>query len=110
MTEALDLLKWALLATGSAFALIGGVGLVRFPNFYARIHAVGVTDTLGAGLILLACGIEAGWTLLAAKLVTVWAFIYLTGPAATHALAKAAYATGLKVEEGQEKPRDVIPV
>ncbi len=109
MTEAFELLTWVLLAAGSVFAIIGGLGLVRFPDFYSRIHAVGVTDTLGAGLILAACAVEAGFTLLTAKILTIWIAIYLTGPAATHALAKAAYATGLAVEGEQEKPRDVIP-
>jgi multicomponent Na+:H+ antiporter subunit G len=111
MNLLIEIVVWVGLATGSIFALIGGIGLLRLPEFYTRIHAVGVTDTLGAGLVLLSCGIYSGFTLLSVKLFTIWAFIYLTGPAATHALAKAAYAKGLKVQEDPEKGRrSVLPV
>ena len=67
-----------------------------------RVHAVGVTDTMGAGLVLLGCGLHSGFTLVTVKLFTVWLFIYITGPAATHALAKAAYAHGIKVDVERE--------
>jgi multisubunit Na+/H+ antiporter MnhG subunit len=47
--------------------------------------------------------------LLAVKLIMVWSFIYLTGPAATHALGKAAYASGVKVRGHLEDRRSVRP-
>lgn len=108
MSSIVDVIEWGLLLVGSIFAVIGGIGLLRFPDFYTRVHAVGVTDTMGAGCILLACCFEAGLTLITIKLVTIWAFIYLTGPAGTHALAKAAYAKGLKVEGDQEDRRSAV--
>lgn len=92
-----DVAAWACLLLGTVFSVIGAVGLLRFPDFYSRVHAVGVIDTMGAALILLGCTFFSGLNLVTFKLITVWAFIYLTGPAATHALAKAAYASGLKV-------------
>ena len=49
----LDLISAGLLAAGSIFVLIGGFGLIRLPDFYTRLHAAGITDTLGAELILL---------------------------------------------------------
>ena len=102
MSVVVEYLSWAFLLLGTAFSIVGAVGLLRLPDFYSRVHAVGVTDTMGAMLILIGCGMQAGWTLISIKLATVWAFIYLTGPAATHALAKAAYASGLKVLGEQE--------
>ncbi len=53
MAVLIDLLSWLILLGGVAFALIGSVGLLRMPDFYTRLHAAGITDTLGAGLILL---------------------------------------------------------
>ncbi len=97
MTLVLEYASWACLLLGTGFSLVGAIGLLRLPDFYTRVHAVGVTDTMGALLIFLGCGLQAGLSLISVKLVTAWAFIYLTGPAATHALAKAAYASGLKV-------------
>jgi multicomponent Na+:H+ antiporter subunit G len=109
VTHVSELLVWALLVVGSGFAIVGAIGLIRLPDFYTRIHAAGVTDTLGAGLILIGCAVEAGPNLLAIKLVMIWLFIYLTGPAATHALGKAAYAAGLKVRKLEDR-RSVGPV
>jgi multicomponent Na+:H+ antiporter subunit G len=66
------------------------------PDFYTRVHAASVNDTLGAGLVLLGLLLQAGWTLVAAKLVVIGLLIFFTSPAATHALAKAALGRGLE--------------
>lgn len=89
------LLKWFLIAGGSAFVIIGGVGILRFPDLFTRCHAVGVTDTLGAGMILSGLIIEAGFTLISFKLLLILAFLLITSPTATHALAKAALHGGV---------------
>ena len=98
-------LSAALLITGGAFAIVGGVGLIRFPDFYTRLHAGGVTDTLsplliGAGLIL-----QSGVTILSLKLVLILLFLLLTTPTASHALARAAMAAGLRPLEGDQRAR-----
>ena len=85
-----ELVAGALLLVGVAFLVIGAVGLIRLPDFFTRVHATGVIDTLGTGLVLVGLMVLAGWTLPAAKLVLILAFMLLTGPTATHALAKAA--------------------
>ncbi len=92
MSMLLDLLSWVLLLSGVAFALIGCAGLLRMPDFYTRLHAASITDTLGAGLILLGLALQAGWTLITVKLLLILAFLWFTGPIATHALARAALA------------------
>jgi multicomponent Na+:H+ antiporter subunit G len=102
MSLVADIIAWALLFLGAGFSIVGAIGLLRFPDFYTRVHAVGVTDTMGAALILLGCGFQAGFSLISVKLAMAWLFIYLTGPAATHALAKAAFSSGLKVEVDAE--------
>ena len=75
----------------------GGVGLLRFPDFYTRIHAAGVTDSAGAGLILLGLLLQAtGWAT-AVRLLIIMLFLALTGPTATHILAHAARRDGVPV-------------
>lgn len=99
---AIDAASWFCLLGGSIFCLIGGLGMLRMPDFYTRGHAAGVTDTLGAGLILLGLVFQAGWTLVAVKLVMVLFFLYVTSPTATHALFKSAYAAGIRWELSKE--------
>jgi len=85
-----------LMITGGLFVVIGNIGLVRLPDFYTRLHAAGITDTLGAGLLLLGMIFQAGWSLVAFKLALIIVFILLTSPTATHALAKSALHGNLK--------------
>jgi len=96
MAAILDALSWALLLAGSFFGVVGALGLLRMPEFYARLHASGITDTLGASLVIAGLAIQAGWTLVMVKLGFVLFFIYLTSPTACHALAKTAYKAGLQ--------------
>ena len=100
-----DVLSWTLILAGSFFLLVGAIGLLRFPDFYTRTHAGSITDTLGAGLLLLGLILQAGPTLIAVKLVLLMGFIALTSPTAGHALAKAAYLRGLK-PWAKGEPRD----
>lgn len=96
MTIALEILSWGCLLAGGFFCIVGGIGLIRMPDFYTRMHATSVTETLGAGLILLGLIIQAGASLIAAKLLMIALLIFLASPTATHALAKAARARGLQ--------------
>ncbi len=93
---ALDIMSWLLLGIGTLFLLIGAVGLIRLPDFFSRMHAAGLIDTLGAGLILVGLMIEAGWSLNLAKLVLILLFLLFTSPTSSHALAHAALVHGLK--------------
>lgn len=85
-------LAWLFLLAGGAFGIIGGIGLLRFPDFYTRLHAAGVTDTLCALLIVLGLVLQAGLSLLSIKLLLILLFLLFTAPTATHALASAALA------------------
>jgi len=97
-----EIAVWACLVTGSVFSVIGGVGVIRMPDFYTRTHAASITDTLGATLILLGLGIHSGLNLITVKLVFIFLFLYLTSPTAAHALVKAAYSKGLEAPDVQE--------
>ncbi len=82
--------SWLLLLGGSFFILAGSLGLIRMPDFYTRNHAVSITDTAGAGLLILGLIIQSPDLLGAAKLILIMLFLLISSPTATHALAKAA--------------------
>lgn len=87
-----DGLSWGLLVAGAFVVVAGGIGVVRLPDVYTRLHAAGMTDTLGAFLVLMGLAVQAGWSLVAVKLVMIWLLLLLTSPVASHALARAALA------------------
>ena len=91
-----DIASIVLMATGLVFVLAGALGVLRLPDFFTRMHAAGVTDTLGAELIVLSLMLQAGFTLLSAKLLLVGFLLFLTSPTATHAVANAAHRAGEK--------------
>lgn len=100
MNQLLEIASWILLGTGSLLLLIGGIGLLRFPDFYSRVQAAGLTDTLCSISILLGLLLQANSVPVAAKLVFTLLFLMLTGPAAAHALAKTAHHDQLKPWRG----------
>lgn len=92
-----------LIVAGIFFVLAGTLGVLRLPDFYTRLHAAGITDTLGAELIIFGLIIQSGFTLLSLKLLLVAFFLFMTSPTATHAVAHAAYKAGLKPLTGNYK-------
>jgi multicomponent Na+:H+ antiporter subunit G len=100
--QIVDVLSWVLIVSGSIFVIIGGIGVLRLPDFYTRIHAAGMTDTMGTWLILIGLMLQAGWTLVLAKLAFLLFFMVATSPLASHALAKAAYLRDLAPMLGPE--------
>ncbi|MDX1381630.1 MAG: monovalent cation/H(+) antiporter subunit G [Xanthomonadales bacterium] len=98
MSLLLDIASWLLFACGSVFVLTGGIGALRLPDFYTRVHAAGLTDTLGTLLILAGVILQAGLSLATVKLLAIMAFLLLTAPTATYALANAARLGGLAPE------------
>ena len=96
MSTALDIVSWVLLIAGSIFCMIGGLGLIRLPDVYARMHGAGITDTLGAGLILAGLMVQGGFSQVTVKLILILIFLLITTPTSTYALANAAYNRGLE--------------
>ena len=91
-----DVASWACLLLGSLFCVVGAIGLLRFPDFYSRMHGAGITDTLGAGLVLVGLMVQGGLSMVTVKLFLILMLLFLTSPASTHAVAKAAFTSGLK--------------
>lgn len=88
--QILHIVSIVFLLTGGVFGVIGGIGLLRFPDFYSRLHAASITDTLCALLIVLGLLIQAGIALPSIKLLLILLFLLFTAPTASHALARAA--------------------
>jgi len=88
---------------GLFFVLAGTLGVLRLPDFYTRLHAAGMTDTLGAELILIGLIIQSGFTQMSLKLLLVAFFLLMTSPTATHAIAFAAHKAGLEPKLGKYK-------
>lgn len=86
----------ALCLVGGILALIGTVGVLRFPDIFTRIHAASVTDTSALTLAVIGMALMAPTWLVVFKLAAIWAFFFLTGPTSSHALANAAHVAGLE--------------
>lgn len=100
----IDIISWLLLSAGGVFCVIGAIGVVRMPDFFTRMHAASVTDTLGAGLIILGLILQSGFTLASVKLLILGLLIYFVSPTASHSLADAALERGAKpvlADEGE---------
>lgn len=86
----------ALTLAGAVFSAAGTVGVLRFPDFYTRMHAASVTDTLGASLALIGMMLIGGLSLVTFKLVAIWVFFLVTSPTASNAAANGALKAGLQ--------------
>ena len=94
MDLVLDILSWVFLMAGSFFSIAGGIGVIRMPDVFTRLHAAGVTDTGGAGLILVGLMFQGGLTLITVRLLLILGFLWFSSPVSTYALARAALAGG----------------
>ena len=94
----LDIASWLLLSTGGVFVFIGGLGALRMPDLYTRMHAASVTDTIGPALIIIGIILQAGLTLASIKLIAILLFLLITGPTASNALASASLLAGNRPE------------
>ena len=90
MSALAGLVSWIALVAGGLVLITGGIGLIRFPDFYTRLHAASVIDTLGCILIVSGLLFQAGIGIVAIKLLLILVFILFTTPTAAHALARAA--------------------
>ena len=96
----MDMLVLALsglsIAIGVIALLIGSLGLIKLPDVYCRIHAVGMIDTAGASFIILGMIIHQGFSLVSFKLALIGVFLFFTSPIATHAVAQVAHKMGVE--------------
>ena len=102
MIVIVHILSALLVLTGLVFFLGAAIGVVRFPDFYTRMHAAGKGDTLSTILILLGVCLyvltdfSAANVLVALKVLGIAILIMLTSPTSTHALMQAGYDDGIR--------------
>ena len=101
-----EIISWIMLLTGGFLVLVGGIGALRMPDFFTRIHAASLTDSAGSILILVGIMLQAGLTLAAVKLAAILLFLLITGPTATYALANAAFVSGLRPIAAERPAQD----
>jgi len=94
MTAILELLSGLCLFLGGVLCVTGGVGLLRMPDFFSRVHASGVTETLAAPLLLGGLLLQMELSLDSVKVIMVMILVLATNPTATHAMAKATLHGG----------------
>ena len=104
IAEIVALAGSAIAVLGSLFMVIGAVGMIRMPDVFTRLHAASVADTFGVGLVLVGLILVGGLSLVSVKLAFLIAFLVLTGPVATHAVARAALDAGVKPLDARGKP------
>lgn len=102
----LELLSWGLLAVGAIFLIIGGIGMIRLPDVFARMHGAGIIDTTGVGAVLSGLMIQGGMSIVTIKLILILVFIVFTSPTATHALARAALHGGVRPRNNEAPEED----
>ena len=91
-----ELIGIACLALGSLGIVLGALGLLRLGDVYQRMHGAGIVDTGGAGLILLGLLLLAPHWTVAVRLVLIGFILVMTGPTATHAIARMARVSGIE--------------
>lgn len=90
LQAALGLLSWVCVLSGLFFILVGTAGVLRMPDVFTRIHAAGMTDTMGAGFLILGMCLHTGLSLVTLRFMLVYAFLLFTSPIASHSIARAA--------------------
>ncbi len=103
--DIISIITGVFLGAGCFFIIVASIGIVRFPDFYTRLHPAGKADTLGQLLIFTGLMIYEGFSLISFKLLLIMIFIFIASPTATHVVAQAAFLSGLKPWMKKEKDK-----
>jgi len=96
MSYIMGILAIVFILGGLLFFTTATIGLLRFPDFFTRLHATGKGDTLAVFLCLIGFALHEGVSLTALKIVVIAVFMFLAQPTATHAISRAGIRRGLK--------------
>ena len=103
MSMFLDWISGFFFLTGGLLCITGGLGLLRLPDFFSRVHAAGVTETLATPLLLTGLILQMGLSLETFKVFMIMVLVLATNPTATHAMAKAALIGGQRPLTGNQQ-------
>jgi multicomponent Na+:H+ antiporter subunit G len=99
----MTMLAVALIIIGLFFLIVGSIGMLRLPNVFVRAHALSLTDSLGAVLVLAGLAVYQGFNVNFLKIMVVLVLVYLLNPAIAHATVRAAHRAGLRSSEGDKE-------
>ncbi len=108
MNAPTELLGWVLLLSGGTFIIGGGIGVLRMPDLYTRLHAASLTDTMGSMLVIAGLMLQSGLTLPTFKLLAILVFILFTAPTAAYAMVNTALLSNHE-PVGRSEPREQKP-
>lgn len=97
----MTVLAIGLIVFGLFFLVVGSLGMLRLPNVFVRAHALSLTDSLGAVLVLAGLAVYQGFTMNSLKIMVVLVLVYLLNPVISHATIRAAHRSGLRTSEGE---------
>ncbi|MBI1209236.1 MAG: Na+/H+ antiporter subunit G [Azospirillum sp.] len=100
LTDLALVLAGLLFAAGGVFTVGAGLGMIRLPDVYMRMHASTKAGTLGVGLILLGVAVYFGTISVVARALAAITFIFITAPVAAHMMSRAAYRSGVPMWSG----------
>ncbi|PLX89733.1 MAG: sodium:proton antiporter [Desulfuromonas sp.] len=107
----MTLVAMLLILAGLFFFAIGVLGILRFPDFYSRLHAAGKSDSLASVLVIVGVALynlhdfSFANVLVSLKILLIAVFIYVASPTATHALTRTALVLGIEPWEKGKKRR-----
>ena len=99
MSALLDIASWALLVAGALTLAVSGLGLLRLPDVFTRLHAAGLADTGGAALLLAGMALQLPPGAATVKLLLIAIVLWLTAPTASFAIGHAALSGGSEESE-----------
>jgi multicomponent Na+:H+ antiporter subunit G len=102
-----DVIAGSLIILGGAFAIIGGLGLLRMPDVLIRMHASTKIGTLSTGLILVGCAIVYASPDVIIRAIAIMLFILLTAPIGAHMMGRSVLSTGVPLWKGENVPDDM---
>jgi multicomponent Na+:H+ antiporter subunit G len=92
----MGILSIIFIVAGLFFLVVAAIGVIRLPDVFSRSHAVSLTDSLGAFLILVGIAFHEGLSINMLKILVVLSLLYILNPVISHATIRAALRSGLK--------------
>ena len=111
----IEVISIILITSGLIFFAGTVIGVLRFPDFFTRVHAAGKGDTLSSLLIIIGLALynlhhlSFAALLVSLKIALISAFLFISGPTTTHALMEAGYDSGVKPWTRKRKPKKAEP-
>ena len=92
----MEILSMIFIVAGLFFLIVAAIGVIRLPDVFSRSHAISLTDSLGAFLMLIGIALHEGLGTNMLKILVVLSLLYIINPVITHATVRAALRAGIK--------------